>query len=259
MLTKLAAPPSERNRVGSLLATKLSSINPFAAADHEALMALPYTLRQYRRENAIALTGSSPNDLLMIVDGFAARSKITRWGEHPIVGFLLPGDVFDWPLFALKMTGGDGRNATLDHSVSAMTTCTVAAFRAQAVASLVAVSANITRAFEAAAIIDQNILREWLANIGARPAAERLAHLLCEHFHRMKAMGMANGRSCYLPFTQSRLSASQGLSIVHTNRVLKRLHDEGLLHLHGRILHILDQERLEAFADFSPSYLSWRY
>ena len=32
----------------------------------------------------------------------------------------------------------------------------------------------------------------------------------------------------------------------------------GLLHVAGRTLEMLDQERLEAFADFSPAYLSWR-
>jgi CRP-like cAMP-binding protein len=248
----------DRNRAGRLLAAKLSTITPFTAADHEALTTLPFMLRQFRRDDAIALAGGAPNELMMIVDGFAARSKVTRWGEHPIVGFLLPGDLFDWPLFSLRVIGGDVRGAMLDHSVSAVSHCTVAVFRTQTIADLLGDYPNISRGFEVASIIDQNISREWLANLGARPAAERMAHVLCEHFHRMKAIGMASGNYCHLPYTQSRLSASQGLSIVHTNRVLRRLHEDGLLHVNGKTLEIMDPDRLAAFADFSPSYLVWR-
>lgn len=47
--------------------------------------------------------------------------------------------------------------------------------------------------------------------------------------------------------------ASQGLSIVHTNRLLRRLSEDGLVTVQGRLLRILDQRRLEAFADFSPA------
>lgn len=249
---------AERNRVTRLLTSRLSAIRPFSAAEHEALWALPFTLQGFRREEAIGLTGSAAGDLLMMVDGCAARSKVTRWGGHPIIGFLLPGDLFDWPLFSLRAFSPAGRDAVLDHNIAALTRSTAAVFRTGALLELFGRFPGLRQTFEAAALVDQNIAREWLANLGARPAAERLAHALCEHFHRMRAVGLADGDTCQLPFSQARLSASQGLSIVHTNRLLKRLSHEGLLRLEGRMLRILDQRRLETFADFQPSYLNWR-
>ncbi|WP_374471588.1 Crp/Fnr family transcriptional regulator [Phenylobacterium sp.] len=251
-------PHVERTRVVRLLTTKLSAIRPFSAAEHQGLAGLPFTLEAFRRENAIGLAGGSMGDLMMMVHGCAARSKVTRWGGHPIIGFLLPGDLFDWPLFSLRAFSPGARDAVLDHNITSISRSVVAVFRAGALLDLFDDFPSLRQTFEAAALIDQNIAREWLANLGARPAAERLAHALCEHFHRMKAAGLAEGSTCHVPFSQARLSASQGLSIVHTNRVLKRLQEDGLLQLDGRVLRILDQRRLEGFADFSPTYLNWR-
>lgn len=258
MSNRRAPPKSARNRVTRLLTTKLSAIRPFGAAEHEALWALPFTLQGFRRETAINLTGSSSGDLLMMVEGCAARSKVTRWGGHPIIGFLLPGDLFDWPLFSLRAFSAAGRDAVLDHNITALTASTAAVYRAGALLDLFDRFPGLRQTFEAAALVDQNIAREWLANLGARPAAERLAHALCEHFHRMRAVGLTDGDTCPVPFSQARLSASQGLSTVHTNRLLRRLREDGLLTLQGRMLRVLDQRRLETFADFSPAYLNWR-
>jgi CRP-like cAMP-binding protein len=182
--------------------------------------------------------------------------KVTRWGEQPIVGTLLPGDVFDWPLLSLRAAGGPTQNIRLDHSVCAVTNVVVAVFRLPTLLSLLEEWPEVRHALDAAAGVERNITHEWLANLAGRPAPERLAHLLCEHYHRMRTLGFADDGSCPLPFSQARLAAALGLSVVHTNRLLRRLSEDGLLRAHARRLTVLDLGRLEAFADFSADYLT---
>jgi CRP-like cAMP-binding protein len=245
-----------RRSVGDVLIQTLSSARPLSAEARRVVRALPFTLENHRKQGVIAEAGRRADHLIMILDGYAARVKLTRRGEQPVVGFLLPGDVFDWPQLALGAAGGPTRDTPLDHSVLAVTAGSVALLRAPPLVRAAEEWPEIRHALDATALVERNVTREWLANISGRPASMRVAHVLCEHFWRMQMRGLAEEDQCPLPFNQARLSASQGLSVVHTNRVLKRLHAEGLVEVQGRTLRILDHRRLQAFADFSPGYLS---
>jgi CRP-like cAMP-binding protein len=245
----------ESSRPGRLLLTKLSLAGHLDVDAEAAIAALPFRVRHLYRDDAIAPAGTS-SDLLMMLDGAAARYKTTRWGERLIVGFLLPGDVSDWRLFALRAKGGNPP-PSLDHSIAAITRCSVIGFCSDALAEALQRHPSVGLALDASALVDTAITFEWLASLGSRPAAARVAHLLLEYYYRLQAVGLAQGGSCHLVLNQFHLSASQGLSLVHTNRVLQRLRAEGLVTLDRRTLTLLDQERLEAFADFSPEYLGY--
>ena len=113
----------------------------------------------------------------------------------------------------------------------------------------------LARALWWAALVDEATLREWLVNIGARPAEERVAHLLCELLLRLKTIGLASDNSYEPPLTQAELADTTGLTNVHVNRVLQRLRGDGLITLRGKRLVILDVERLNAFSGFTPNDL----
>jgi hypothetical protein len=42
-------------------------------------------------------------------------------------------------------------------------------------------------------LIDAAIFREWIVNVESREAYSRIAHLLCEKFLKLKAVGLTNG------------------------------------------------------------------
>ena len=75
----------------------------------------------------------------------------------------------------------------------------------------------IARAFWFTTLVDEAILREWLVNIGRRPAEERVGHLLCKLQLRLASVGLGSGASCEMPITQSELADSMGLSSVHVH------------------------------------------
>lgn len=102
------------------------------------------------------------------------------------------------------------------------------------------------------------MFREWLASVGRRSAYQRIAHLLCEVFVRMKAVGLAEELAFTLPITQAELADSLGLSAVHVNRVLQQLRGEGLIRSRGAQTTICDWEGLKRAGDFDANYLHFR-
>jgi CRP-like cAMP-binding protein len=88
-----------------------------------------------------------------------------------------------------------------------------------------------------------------------RPAYARVAHLFCELFLRMQAVGLAKDHSCPLPLTQAQMGDALGLSDVHVNRTLQELRAEGLLRLEGGTLTILEWDGLNRAGEFDPIYL----
>src|SRR3712207_7049686 len=61
-------------------------------------------------------------------------------------------------------------------------------------------------------------------SLGQRDAFERVAHLLCELFLRLRGVGLTKDQSCELPVTQSDLADAVGLtrSEEHTSELQSR-------------------------------------
>jgi CRP-like cAMP-binding protein len=78
-------------------------------------------------------------------------------------------------------------------------------------------------ALQWASIVQGAIAREWLVSLGQRTAAERLAHLLWEIYHRHQIVGLTSGNSCEFPVAQADLADTLGLPTVHVNRTLQDL------------------------------------
>jgi DNA-binding transcriptional regulator LsrR (DeoR family) len=55
--------------------------------------------------------------------------------------------------------------------------------------------------------------------------------------------------------TQTHLADAMGLSLVHVNRTLKQLRDDGLLTVREHEVTVVDWDRLRAAAEFDPGYL----
>ena len=113
----------------------------------------------------------------------------------------------------------------------------------------------IARALWWSALVDEATLREWLVNIGRRPAEQRIGHLLCELLMRLETVGLTNGNHYELPITQADVAETMGLTLVHVNRVLQRLRASGLITLANRQLVINDVQALKEFSEFNPNYL----
>jgi CRP-like cAMP-binding protein len=77
---------------------------------------------------------------------------------------------------------------------------------------------SIASAFWRDTLVDAALFREWIVNLGSRDAYSRIAHLICEVFLKLKAVGLTKGNSFDFPLTQGEIGDAAGLSTVHVNR-----------------------------------------
>src|SRR5690606_5159182 len=103
---------------------------------------------------------------------------------------------------------------------------------------------------------EESMLAEQVVRLGRRSAYERVAHIFIELFHRLRLVNAVDHHAFDLPLTQEILADTLGLSVVHMNRTLRRLRDDGLLRMKGDRVAIEDLDRLSQIAEFSPNYLS---
>ena len=105
-------------------------------------------------------------------------------------------------------------------------------------------------------LIDAAVFREWVVNVGRRDAYARIAHVLCEIYVRLKAVGLVDGQAYQLPITQAELGDATGLSTVHVNRTLQELRGNSVISTpkSGRVV-IEDWDRLQGAGEFDVTYL----
>jgi CRP-like cAMP-binding protein len=190
--------------------------------------------------------GEAPQKSTLLLEGFAARSKVTERGGRQITALHVAGDFVDLHSFPLKV---------MDHSVVAITDCAVATVPHEALSKIVATEPNLTTVLWLLTLLDSAIHREWLVSMGATNAIEHMAHLFCEMFMRLKVVGLTERGRFPLPLVQSELGAALGLSDVHVNRVLQELRGGGLIEFDGKYCVILDWPGLIRLAQFDPAHL----
>jgi CRP-like cAMP-binding protein len=203
-------------------------------------------IRHVERGEDLIGEGDPVDGVRILLSGWLCRYKMLEDGRRQIVGFVLPGDSCDAHAHML------GR---LDHSVSALTSATYADVKSTVFEAIVASEKSVAEAFWCETLINGAIQREWVVNLGRRSALERVAHLLCELFERLRIIGQVENDSCDFPLTQMDAADAVGLSGVHVNRTLQELRAAGLIVLRGRMLTINDHQGLRDIALFSPGYL----
>jgi CRP-like cAMP-binding protein len=190
--------------------------------------------------------GDKPENLHLIVEGWACRYKLMADGGRQILAYLVPGDFCDLHAAIL---------GEMDHSIATLSPCKVAFIPEDTVKQLTTNNFAIARAFWWATLVDEGTLREWLASMGRRGADQQLAHLFCELTVRLDSVGLVAGNSFDFPVTQAELGDTLGLSAIHVNRMLQQLRSDGLVALEHKTLTIPSFERLKAFAGFEANYL----
>jgi CRP-like cAMP-binding protein len=231
------------------LIRKLESIGELSDDDRQAIAALPLRVKSLRMDEDAVRDGDVPSECCLLIDGFMHRYKVLPDGKRQILAFHTPGDIPD--LQSLHLT-------TMDHSLAATISSHVAFIPHDAIRKLIRRAPKTGDLLWRDTLIDAAIFRAWIVGLGQRSARGHLAHLMCEMFLRLKAIGLADGNTCKLPLTQGDLGDALGLSTVHVNRTLQELRGEGLIEFHGGRLKILDWPLLKQAAQFDPTYLQLR-
>jgi CRP-like cAMP-binding protein len=225
----------------------LSAFVRLSHSDQEVVSAaLNRRMRVIEARSDIIREGERPRFVNVVLEGWAQRYKQLADGRRQILSFFIAGDLCDTNVFILGQ---------MDHSVASVSRLKIAEISESEFEAILESSPRITRALWWNELVTVSIQREWTTNIGQRTAYERIAHLFCEMFVRLRTVQLTDGLSCDFPLTQSEIAEATGLTQVHVNRTLQELRRAGLIELRQKRLTVFDFERLMAVALFNPNYL----
>jgi CRP/FNR family transcriptional regulator, anaerobic regulatory protein len=182
----------------------------------------------------------SPN-LFTVLSGWVFRYKMLADGRRQILSFALAGD-----LVGLQGT----LMGEMQHSVEALTPVRLCVFERERIEEIFRNHPSLAFDVTWLAAREERILDENLLSLGRRSALERAAYLLVFLYLRARALvgEGADGGEVLLPISQQHVADMLGLSIVHTNKTLRKLANRNLIRWHGRACAVLDENGLRNIA-----------
>lgn len=184
----------------------------------------------------IILEGANSPHFHTVLNGVGLRSKSLIDGRTQVVNVVFPGDLVG---LQANLFG------EMKHSVYAVTSMRLCVFSRDRMWELY--RDHPARAFDVTwlAAREARSLAEYLLSLGQRTARERTAALLLIIDRRSRQTGFAPATgSVPFPFRQQDMADAMGLSLVHTNKMLQALRQDGLIKLADGKLEIPDADAL---------------
>lgn len=241
-ILKLVEPPPPNDPSSLLVAhwanPLIAKLNSYVALADEDIGAIEQLCR-HRRSMASGATlvheGVRLCSMFVILTGVAYRYRFLADGRRQIFGYLLPGDVCDSDFLIADRC---------DHTICLLTDAEVAVIPITELETAIRRFPRIGHALMHIGQGDGALLRGWLLNVGQRHALQRIANFLCEMSAQLYSGTLGPGSSLPMPLTQHELADTMGLTVVHVNRCLQRLRDDGLIAWHRKRVTIIDRDRL---------------
>src|SRR5215475_983925 len=181
------------------------------------------------------LEGNNSAHLYTLLSGWAFRYKTLPDGRRQILNFVLPADFIGLQGTVL---------GEMQHSVEALSDMVLCVFPRERLWELYRGHPSLAFDLTWIASREEQMLDEHLLSIGRRSALERVAFVLLHLFVRAEQVGLARNDTIQFPFTQQHLADALGMSLVHTNKTLKRLTATHAVRWRNRTFEILDRDAL---------------
>jgi CRP/FNR family transcriptional regulator, anaerobic regulatory protein len=189
----------------------------------------------------LMMEGSASKTLYTLLSGWLYRYKLLPDGRRQVLNFVLPGDFI-------------GLQATVfgeaQHTVEALSDATLCVFPRDKLWSLYNNEPGLGFDVTWLAAREEKMLDDSLLSIGRRSAVERVAFVLIHLLRRLKELGLAKNNAFETPFNQQHLADTLGLSLVHTNKTIRKLTRHELILWRDRTLAVLDERRLISIAHY---------
>jgi CRP-like cAMP-binding protein len=236
----------DREWVLAALLRRLNTVSGLDDADIAAIRALPINVRHWEAGRTIVSDGGRPTDCCLVIEGFCIRAKTTFSGQRQILSIHIAGEIPDLQSLHLHR---------MDHDLIAVVPSTLGFISHTSMRALTRENPNIAEVLWRDTLIDSAIFREWIVNVGQRPAASRLAHTVVELRQRLAITGRATGDTFDMPLTQEQISEALGITPVHANRIIRQLRDDGIVDINRGRVTVLDEAKLAELAQFDDRYL----
>ena len=232
--------------VSAALIRRLRTISGIDEEDVQSIRALPVSIKHYRANQPVVRDGERPTECCLVAEGFCVRTKTTSRGQRQILSIHIPGEIPDLQSLHLHV---------MDHDLITLTECTLGFISHSPLREITRRRPNIAEILWRDSLVDAALFREWIVNVGQRPALDRLAHTIVELRERLKIIGRVADNQFDMPLTQEQIGEAMGITAVHANRIIKQLRDEAVVDFYRGRVTILDEARLQELADFDDRYL----
>lgn len=193
----------------------------------------------FHEGETLVRTGEESGTVYLLESGWVARTRLIEDGRRQVSVVFLPGD-----LIGLKSMLVERQPDTIECLTHARARAIDHKRLLDWVAQDHAVSVRVMFQFAE----DERRLHNWLAALGQGDASERIAALLMNLRGRLHQAGLTRRDGFPMPLTQQELADHLGLTVVHVNRVLRRLRESGVVTVHGGTVTVDDIARLSQIA-----------
>ncbi len=185
--------------------------------------------------------GQSSPYLFTLLSGWMFRYKSMADGRRQILNFALPGDFVGMQSAAFK---------EMQHAVEALTDVRLCVFPREKLWSLYSTQPGL--GFDLTWLVsrEERMLDDHLLSVGRRTALERMAYFVMLLHRRAKELALLVNGALELPITQQHVADTLGLSIVHTNKTLRKLYDRDIISWKQRTLAVLNEKELANIARY---------
>jgi CRP/FNR family transcriptional regulator, anaerobic regulatory protein len=194
------------------------------------------------RNTPILHEGHRSATLYTVLSGIGTRSVLLEDGRRQVINFVFPGDFIG---LQSSLMG------EMKHTVTSTTPMVLCTFDRARLWEMF--RDHAARAYDLTwiAAVEEHFLGETIATLGQRDATERLAWAFLRIWRRLSAVGLLRDGSVPLPFRQQDMADALGLSLVHTNKTVARLNNQGLAVWQSGRLSIPDIKALASVAGVS--------
>ena len=192
----------------------------------------------------LMMEGSNSPQLFTVLQGMGLRYKTLEDGDRQVINFILPGDFLGLQAGVMD---------EMQHTVEASTDMLLCVFDRKSLWNLF--ENHPERAFDLTwiAAVEEHLLGESLAILGQMSGIERVARAFVRLNDRCDALDLKKGAFIPLPFKQQDLADALGLSLVHTNKTLKKLRDQSVASWANGKLEVINYDRLCDIAQLDPT------
>jgi CRP/FNR family transcriptional regulator len=189
----------------------------------------------------LLVEGTTSAHLYSVLSGWAIRHKTLPDGRRQILNFALPADFIGLQGTVL---------GAMQHSVEALSDMLLCVFPRERLWELYRGHPSLAFDLTWIASREEQMLDEHLVSVGRRTALERIAFVLLHLFLRAEQLRLTSKNKAEFPFTQQHLADALGMSLVHTNKTLRRLVASKAVRWKNRTFEVLDRDVLVALAGY---------
>ena len=187
----------------------------------------------------LLVEGSHSAHLYTVLFGLGFRYKLMADGRRQILNYLLPGDL-------IGLQGS--LMGEMQHSVEALSPMLLCVFEREQVHTLYQNHPGLAYDITWIASREEQMLDENLLSIGRRTALERSAYLISFIWACASKVNLVGKANAVLAITQQHVADTLGLSLVHTNRTLRKLVERKLILWRDGGCEVLDFQALTKVA-----------